>query len=79
MKKKKIEKLKNTIVVGFALVVFVLSIIFAIKLGAHPIMAVFLGLFDGAIALFAAVTFLFSEEDVKAWEEEAKKEEGIEK
>jgi p-aminobenzoyl-glutamate transporter AbgT len=73
------EKFKNSIAVGFALVVLVLSILLFMKLRLHPILAVLLGLFDGSIALFAAVTFLFSEEDVKAWEDEAKKEEGIEK
>jgi hypothetical protein len=37
----------------------------------HPILAVLIGLFDGAITLFAAVTFLFSEENVNNWEAEA--------
>jgi p-aminobenzoyl-glutamate transporter AbgT len=72
MKKTKMEKFKNSIAVGFALVVLVLSILLFMKLGLHPILAVLLGLFDGAIALFAAISFLFSEEDVKAWEEENK-------
>ncbi|OZM56954.1 hypothetical protein CIB95_09290 [Lottiidibacillus patelloidae] len=62
------EKIKNIIAFGFAIFVFALSILLFIKLGLHPVFAVLFGLFDGAIALFAAVTFLFSEEEVEEWE-----------
>jgi hypothetical protein len=65
------EKWKNIIAVSFSLFIFILSVVLFIKLNLHPIVAVLIGLFDGAIALFAAVTFLFTEEDMNNWEAEA--------